>query len=174
MWQCCWCCPGAQRYVPAGLVYFWNAMTAYRKLPFANPLRMARKDCRKAMPSRPWLKAKAQREGFWTRDHEISLEHGLMLAPPRSFGHDGFGSEIPGCFDIGGNVLGPPKDHQTGLLGQVDVIRLCTQWRQQHAVWGAFPLSAFFISPRPIGGIHSHLQSVLCHLQTASRLGSQL
>jgi len=48
-------------------------MTAYRKLPFAYPLLMARKACRKAMPSRPWLKANAQRDGFWIRDQDISL-----------------------------------------------------------------------------------------------------
>ena len=53
--------------------YFAKAMTAYRKLPLAYPRRMARKACRKAMPSRPWLRAKAQRAGFWTRDQVMSL-----------------------------------------------------------------------------------------------------
>lgn len=33
------------------------------------------------MPSRPWLKAKAHSEGFWMRDHVISLKH--MLATTR-------------------------------------------------------------------------------------------
>lgn len=55
------------------LYFFSNAMTAYRKLPFAYPLLIARKACRKAMPSRPWLKAKAHSEGFCTSDHEMSL-----------------------------------------------------------------------------------------------------
>lgn len=53
--------------------HFSNAMTAYRKLPFAYPLLIARKDCKKAIPSRPWLKANPQRDGFWISDHEISL-----------------------------------------------------------------------------------------------------
>ena len=52
---------------------FTNDMTAYRKLPFAYPLRMARKACKNAIPSLPWLKANAQSEGFCTSDHEMSL-----------------------------------------------------------------------------------------------------
>ena len=53
--------------------YFWNDMTAYRKLPLEYPLLIARKACRKAMPSLPWLKAKAHKEGFCTSDQEMSL-----------------------------------------------------------------------------------------------------
>lgn len=51
-------------------------MTAYRKVPFAYPLLMARKACRNAMPSLPWLKANAQSDGFCTSDHEMSLRGG--------------------------------------------------------------------------------------------------
>lgn len=48
-------------------------MTPYRNPPPAYPLRMARNACRKAMPSRPCERAKAQREGLWTRDQVMSL-----------------------------------------------------------------------------------------------------
>ena len=43
--------------------FFWNAITAYRNVPLANPLLMARKACRNAKPSRPCEKANAQSAG---------------------------------------------------------------------------------------------------------------
>lgn len=48
-------------------------MTAYRKVPFAYPLRMARKACRNANPSRPCEMANAQSDGEDTRVQEMSL-----------------------------------------------------------------------------------------------------
>lgn len=60
--------------------YFCNDTTAYRKLPFAYPLRIARNACRKATPSLPWLKANAQSDGLCINDHEISLKSHVPIS----------------------------------------------------------------------------------------------
>lgn len=118
--------------------YFWNDITAYRKLPLAYPLRIARKACRKAIPSLPWLSAKAHNDGFWTNDHEISLRRSPLLAWPCSnverCREVRFTKHLPGRLDILGNVLWPPGDTQTSPLRVVDVVGLCAQRRQEHSI----------------------------------------
>lgn len=74
---CCQSCCSPQHM---SLSHFWNDTTAYRKLPLAYPLRIARNACRKAIPSLPWLSAKAHSDGFWTNDHEMSLRRSPLLA----------------------------------------------------------------------------------------------
>ena len=59
----------------SGFLYFFSkAMTAYRKVPLANPRRIAANAFRKRMTSRPWEKAKVQSEGEAMRSDVISLK----------------------------------------------------------------------------------------------------
>lgn len=61
--------------------YFSNAITAYRNVPFAYPLRIARNACMNASPSRPCEMAKAQREGLAISSREMSLALLVDLSP---------------------------------------------------------------------------------------------
>jgi len=89
---------------------------------------MARNDCRNAMPSLPWLRAKAQRDGFWISDQEMSLfavSSGLHLSRQK---------DSPCLGHVLADVFWPTVHLQPSVCGQLNILGLCAERRQQHAV----------------------------------------
>ena len=84
------------------------------------------------MPSRPWLKANAQRDGFWTRDQDISLG---VLVQVYSKGFQRERKKIPRLADILTDILWSTEEFETCVFGEIEVVCLCAEGWEEHAVF---------------------------------------
>ena len=89
---------------------------------------MARNDCKNAMPSLPWLSAKAHSDGFWISDQEMSLFTVSSETHPTNQ------KDSPGLGHVLADVFRPAVHLQPSVFGKLDILGLRAERRQQHAV----------------------------------------
>ncbi len=85
------------------------------------------------MPSRPWLKANAHREGFCTRAHDMSLDL-LVRAQKQQYAMGRGGQGAPSLANVVADVFGSAKNFQARIGGQLDILWLRAERRQKHPI----------------------------------------